>query len=579
VVALLGVLKAGGAYLPLDPAYPGARLAFMLRDARVAALVTREPLLERLPPPARPPDVPVVCLDRDEAALLAEPAAGPEVASTARDLVYVFYTSGSTGEPRGVELEHTGIVNEIFWTQRTFGVTPADRASWLSSPAFAVSRWELWPYLTAGACVVVADAETATSPALLRDWLLARGVTIGFVVTALARPLCALDWPPGGALRVMLVGGEQVTWWPPPALPFEVVVSYGITEASSVRVASWPDRLPRRGLPAPPIGRPIANTRVHVLDESGAPVPVGVPGELYIGGEGLARGYRGLPELTARRFVPDPFDPRPDARLYRTGDRARWLPDGTVDFLGRLDGQVKVRGARVEPAEVEAAIVRHPAVRAAAVLARADASGDRRLVAFVAPEASGEGHAAVDAEELRRWAAAELPPPMVPSLFVLLDALPLSLNGKVDRRALSAMPLPRPALRRAFVAPRTPVESAVAALWAELLGVSPVGADDDFFELGGHSLLAARMLARLRDTLGAEVAPRDLFERPTVAAVAAAVAAVGAAAGPAAIPVERGEAERLLAAVDRLDDAQVAALLERLAPGAEHGGGRAGPHA
>ncbi|MBV9774839.1 MAG: amino acid adenylation domain-containing protein, partial [Gemmatimonadetes bacterium] len=517
VVALLGVLKAGGAYVPLDPGYPAARLEAMLADSGVAVLLTQERLRGLLPAQA---GVEVVALDGARPEITRESAGSleREVAMDAAGLAYVIYTSGSTGTPKGVMNAHRGVVNRLCWMQAEYGMTPDDVVLQKTPFSFDVSVWEFfWPLMT-GARLVMARPEGHRDPAYLRDVVEREGVTmLHFVPSMLQHFVEAAGAERCRSLRRVICSGEAL----PPALverfherfspSVELHNLYGPTEAA-VDVTHW--ACERGGaVRVVPIGRPVWNTRLYVLDGSGEPVPVGVPGELHIGGVQVARGYLGREELTAEKFVPDPFSSEEGARLYRTGDRARWRSDGALEYLGRLDGQVKVRGFRIEPGEIESVLRRHLRITDCAVLAREDTPGERRLVAYVVGSA--------DAGELREHLRAGLPEYMVPSAFVSLDTLPLTPNGKLDRRAL---PAPEYGCAGgAYVAPRSPTEEVLAGIWAEVLGLERVGAHDRFFELGGHSLLATRVVSRIREVLGAELPLRALFEGPTVAELAVRV--------------------------------------------------------
>ncbi|MDP9104340.1 MAG: non-ribosomal peptide synthetase [Candidatus Eremiobacteraeota bacterium] len=555
VVCLLGVWKAGGVCLPLDPREPEGRLAFFLADARASVLLTHQ----RFARAFSTRTVRTVCTDTERHLIEQQRSDNPVNEATSHNLAYIFYTSGSTGQPKGVGLEHLGIVNEVAWTQRYFNVVPADRASWISAPAFAISRWELWSYVTAGASIHIVPQAIAADPPELRNWLIRKQITIGFLITSLAEQMYTFDWPADVALRVLITGGEPCRRWPSPSLPFTVVVSYGITETSSVRTVFRTDSALSNRDSSPPIGRPIANTRVYVLDAALEPAPVGVRGELYIGGEGLARGYVGRPELTAQRFLPDPFSAALGARMYRTGDLARYLPDGNIEFLGRADHQVKVRGVRIEPGEIEALLNRHPAVGEALVLVHTDAVGEQRLVGYVAAR-PGES---VAAGPLRRWLQEQLPQALIPTAFVLLDAMPRLRNGKLDRQALLAREIVQQ--HETYVAPRNPVEARLAAIWAELFRVEQVGVHDDFFELGGHSLLAVKMLSRVRDAFRLQVTEARFFERPTVADLAAAIAETPSRQrdgdASAIERVHRDRIDHLMERVNRLSDDELALLL------------------
>jgi amino acid adenylation domain-containing protein len=510
VAAFLGVMKAGGAYLPLDPGYPAERLGYMLADSGAAALVSTSTLAATLPAH----DGSVLLLDRDAGEIASHDPSSPDVDVTPEGAAYVIYTSGSTGRPKGVVNTHAGICNRLRWMQEHFGIGAGDRILQKTPFGFDVSVWELfWP-LMAGATMVPARPEGHREPAYVAELIERERVTVAHFVPSMLQLFA--DEPAAArctSLRHVVCSGEAL-----PAkladrlleiLPgTELHNLYGPTEAA-VDVTAWRCRA---GDESVPIGWPVANTRVYVLDDGGLPLPAGVPGELYLGGVQVARGYLGRPALTAERFVPDAFSPTPGARLYRTGDRARRRADGQVEYLGRLDGQVKIRGFRVETGEVEAALAAHPRVRDAAVVARSDASGDVRLTGYVACD--GEAPASA---ELRAWLQGRLPEPMVPAAFVALPALPLSPNGKVDRRAL---PLPEtPARGAVLLPPSGDTEREIAALWGELLGIGEVGAEDNFFDLGGHSLLVAKVHRRLRDRApGLTVV--DLFRHPTVRSLA-----------------------------------------------------------
>jgi len=514
VVGLLGILKAGGAYVPLDPSYPKERLAFMLEETEAPVLLIQEGLTEKL----NNMEQEVVCLDTGWEVISREPAENPLADTGPGNLVYVIYTSGSTGKPKGVEIEHRGLVNLVSWQQRTLTVSEADQATQLGALSFDVTVTELWPYLTAGARIhLVPDDETATSPFKLRDWLVSEAITISDLVTPLAELVLPLSWPRSSTLRVLLTGGDRLSAYPSDTLPFELVNVYGPTEYTAV--TTWGTIAPNpRTLSPPPIGRPIDNTQVYLLDEHLQPVPVGVPGELHVGGVGLARGYLKRPELTAERFIANPFSHDAGARLHKTGDLARYLPHGEIEFLGRLDRQVKIRGFRVEPGEIETILGQHPAVKKAVVLTRQRAPNrstpavDKYLAAYVVPHQDSS----LSIRALRSFLKERLPDYMVPSAWVMLERLPLTPSGKVDR---SALPLPeatRPELNGAFVAPCTAVEEWLAGVWQEVLGLERVGVDDNFFELGGHSLLAVQVISRLQSAFQADVPLRCLFEAPTV---------------------------------------------------------------
>lgn len=525
IIALLAVLKAGAAYLPLDPTCPRERLAWLLADAGARLLLSHTALAAGLDTPP-----PTVCVDALEDEQDRAAPTDPDIPVRPEQLAYLIYTSGSTGAPKGVAVSHRGLANLVAWHGRAFAVTGADHASQLANPAFDATVWEIWPYLCAGARISLADGTAAGTPEGLRDWLAARRITIGFVPTPLAEPLLALDWPPDTALRCLLTGGDRLRRRPPPGLPFTLVNNYGPTE-NSVVTTSGPVG-PEGPLP-PDLGRPVDNHRVHILDRRLNPVPVGVAGELCVAGPGLARGYRGQPGRSAAGFVPNPFAATPGERLYRTGDLARWLPDGRIDYLGRLDAQLKIRGLRIEPGEIEHALATCPGVRDCVVTVRSGADGGGRLVAYLVTDTP------LDPSDLRDRLGRRLPHYLIPTAFVALDALPLTAHGKVDRAALPEPPDPA----SDAVPPRDALERVLAGIVREALGREALGVEDNFFALGGHSLLATRVLSRVRDTLRVEVPLPAFFKAPTVAGLALAVKS---------LDYRPGQGEKIAAALEKL---------------------------
>jgi amino acid adenylation domain-containing protein len=521
LVALLGVQKAGAAYLPLDPSYPRQRLAFMLDDSGAALVLTEERLAGALPRFGGT----VLDLDADWPRVAAEPAT-PPAAGPGR-LAYTIYTSGSTGRPKGVLVEHGGLVNFLASLRREPGLAAADVLLAVTTLSFDIAALELFLPLAVGARLVLAGRDTAADGRRLAAAIEECGATALQATPATWRLLLETGWRGSGRLKI-LCGGEAL-----PRPLAEQLLSrgaavwnlYGPTETT---IWSTLCRVEPGDSPVP-IGRPLANTTIYLLDRRLHPVPPGAVGELYIGGAGVARGYHGRPDLTAERFVPDPFGTAAGRRLYRTGDLARFLADGSLLFLGRADHQVKVRGHRIELGEIEARLAEHPAVGAAVVLAREDRPGDQRLVAYVLPAA---GEAPPEGRELRAFLHERLPAAAVPGTFVPLAAWPLTPNGKIDRRAL---PAPEAAADAGDQAPRAGLERAIAAVWREVLGVERVGARDNFFDLGGHSLLLARVHARLAETLAVELTMVDLLRHPTVGSLAAFLRAErgAAAAGPA----------------------------------------------
>jgi amino acid adenylation domain-containing protein len=520
-VAVLAVLRAGAAYVPLDPEHPPARLALLAEDSAISLLLTHSGLAGRFAGTG----VRVVAIDarRRRCAPLPPPApdAGPEA------LAYLMYTSGSTGRPKGVAMPHRALLNLVAWQLSRSGDQEGVRTLLLASPGFDVSFQEAFSTWCGGGTLVVAPGGVRGDPAALLALLEAERVNRvflpPFVLHLLARTALARGRTAPAGLHTVVTAGERLRVTPEivrflAAGGVELMNQYGPCEthvATEEPLRGEPDGWP----PDPPVGQPIANFRAYVLDAVLRPVPPGCAGELYLGGAGLARGYSGRPAETAARFGPDPFADAPGARMYHTGDRARWRADGRLEFLGRVDDQVKVRGFRVEPGEVEAALAAHPGVRDAAVAAHVDAAGERMLVGYVVPAPASPP----DDDALREWLRARLPEHMVPGAIVRLDSLPLSPNGKVDRRALPAPGPGRPAQGVEFVPPRSELEEAIAAIWREVLELERVGVHDRFFDVGGHSLRATQVLSRMEESLGLEIPLRRLFETPTVAGLALAV--------------------------------------------------------
>jgi amino acid adenylation domain-containing protein len=509
VVAALAVLKAGGAYLPLDPGSPPDRLAFILNDAQPAALVTQS----RFAAKAGAGSWKLINLDDDSFPVWTESNGLPHASLTPENLAYVIYTSGSTGQPKGVQVTHSGLCNLVAWHGNAFGVTAADRATQLASLGFDAAVWEMWSHLSVGASLYIVPEDVRVSPELLRDWMVANKITISFVPTALAERLILADWPRETALRYLLTGADTLHHYPGD-LPFTLINNYGPTEATVVATSGPIGR--QRPDVRPPIGRPIANTTIHILDEQLHPVPAGEVGEMYIGGAGVARGYLNRPELTAERFIRDPFNSSNGAHLYRTGDLARWLADGQIAYVGRADEQIKIRGFRIEPNEIVSLLNSHPGVLASAVVAREETADTKRLLAYVV----SNGTHSPSAGELRALLRVQLPDYMLPSTFIRVDELPISPNGKVDRDALPAPDADKILQEDEFVAPRTPLEERVTAIIASLLALDRVGVNENFFLIGGHSLLGTQLIARVRDAFGVDLSLRSIFDLPTPAQLA-----------------------------------------------------------
>jgi amino acid adenylation domain-containing protein len=516
IVGALGILTAGGAYLPLDPALPENRLVSMLDDAEASVVVTNPALASggRL----RSHSQPLVLLDGKGQVESTGSSEDSTVEIALESLAYVIYTSGSTGIPKGVEITHRNLLNLIHWHQGEFDVTPADRASHLASVGFDAAGWELWPYLVTGASIHIPHADLRHNAEELRNWMVSEKITISYLPTPLAERMITLDWLPDCSLRILLTGGDVLHQRPRAGLPFKVVNNYGLTECSVVSTSG--EILAEEHVGSlPSIGRPIANTQVYILDEQFRQVPSGTPGEIHIGGIGVARGYRNAPAHTADRFLPNSFDKELGSRLYKTGDLGKYLPDEQIAYLGRCDQQIKIRGFRVEPEEIVAVLNHHPSVQGSAVVVRETGENDRRLAAYLV----FHSHAIPTVGDLRDYLRIHLPEYMVPATFVQLESLPLTDNAKVDRSALPA-PNTGNTLRDAVTeGPRTPVEARVGEILATVLGFTEIGVNDNFFLLGGHSLLGAQLIARLQDAFGVEVGLRALFDGPTVARLSSEV--------------------------------------------------------
>jgi amino acid adenylation domain-containing protein len=562
LVGILGILKAGGSYLPLDPHYPPQRISFMLTDVAVDVLLTQQRLLKMLPPHTAK----VVCLDSDWTCIAQQREDNLPTQACADNLVYVIYTSGSTGQPKGSMIQHRSLVNHALNMVKVYELKPGSRMMQFFSLSFDASAEDFFPTLLSGATLVchpdpfaytvlqfLAFCEQHHITTLHLPVVYWHEVVDRLASDGLTLPAC---------VEVLSVGGESPsaaklqTWAGCTGRRVKFRNVYGPTETTvTSAVYETVDEIDTtHGGARVPIGRPINNTQLYLLDRHLRPVPLGVPGELYIGGLGLARGYLNRPDSTAEKFIPNPFSSVPGARLYKTGDQARYLLDGKIVFLGRGDQQVKIRGYRIELGEIEITLARHPQVREAVIVAREDRPGDSRLAAYVLsiPERTVTG------SELRDYLAEGLPEYMIPSVIMFVKEWPLTPNGKVDRRALSP---PAQMLRaEEYVAPRTSVEEVLASIWAEVLGVERVGVNDNFFELGGHSLLTTQMIAQVRESLQVELLVRSLFEAPTVAELAAVLLEVS------------NEHERTMETADlllklaQLSDDEVEAMLDQRKP-------------
>jgi amino acid adenylation domain-containing protein len=542
LVGLLGILKAGAAYLPLDPAYPKERLVFMIVDADVKVVVTQKEFKNRTPESSRH-----VCLDSDWEEIEKESSSDSPARATSPDnLAYVIYTSGSTGKPKGVLIQHRGVVNVIEASIKKFAINRGSRVAQLASLNFDASVLEIFSALLSGASLLLVDSLVLMSGPELGRLLRESGATTMAIPPSLLDLVPAGDYP---ALRSIVVGGEACTaeiaaLWSGGRLFFN---AYAPTEATIYSTLMLCAEEERR---KPTLGRPIQNMQVYLLDQHGQPALAGVPGELHIGGVGVARGYLNRPELTAEKFIPDAFSGKPGARLYKTGDLARFLPDNNLEFLGRTDHQVKVRGFRIELAEIETVLGEHPLVREVAVVAREDAPGDKRIAAYIVPRV-GDAPAISD---LRNHMKRRLPDYMLPSIFVVLESMPLTETGKIDRESLPAPEQSRPALEQSYAAPATALENIVAGIFGEVLKIERVGVCDNFFELGGHSLLATRVVSKIRQIFAIELQVRKLFEEPTVNGLASVI-----------LKNESARIERtaeLLCEISTMSDDAVTAMLE-----------------
>ncbi|HVG45249.1 MAG TPA: amino acid adenylation domain-containing protein, partial [Longimicrobium sp.] len=544
IVSILAVLKAGGAYVPLDPGYPSERLRLMLADSSVRVLLSRSDLAGVV----EAGGLSVVHLDQAADALASESAEAPRSGATAENLAYIVYTSGSTGKPKGVMVAHRHVVQLVVETDYV-RFRPGDRIAQASNASFDALTFEAWGAFLNGATLVGIPRDVLLSPPALREMLRDERITTLYQTTALLNQLSREQPDVFAPLRDVLFGGQAADADSVRRLlkaggPERLLHMYGPTETTAW--CSWEqvEHVAEDALTVS-VGRATGNQRIYLLDAALKPAPVGVSGEAYVGGDGVVRGYLERPGLTAERFVPDPFAAEPGARMYRTGDRLRWKADGRLEFVGRVDEQVKVRGFRIEPGEIEATLTAHAGVHEARVIVREDEPGEQRLVAYVVGEA--------DADALREHLRLSLPEYMVPGAFVALERIPLTPNGKLDVKALPALDLASAGER--YVAPRTPTEEGLAGIWAEVLRLERVGVEESFFELGGHSLLATRVVSRVRDVFAIELPLRTLFESPTVAGLALQVEKLVLAR------VEESELADALEQLEGLSDDEVMQLL------------------
>ncbi len=510
VVGLLGILKAGGAYVPIDPDYPKERLAYMLEDSSVPVLLTQNQLVAKLPKT----QAQLVCLDTGWKVISQESQENPHSEVKPNNLSYVIYTSGSTGKPKGVQIGHQSLVNFINSMTNEPGLTTSDRLLAITTICFDIHTLEIYLPLTVGATIILASREVAMNGSKLASQLANYGVSAMQATPATWQMLLAANWLGSSELKA-ICGGETLRQSLANSLLAKVGDLwniYGPTETTVWSTTSkvTPKRVSRHQDAPESIGQAIANTFIYILDSHLQPVPIGIPGELHIGGTGLARGYLNRPELTEQKFIPSPFSNEPGSRLYKTGDLARYLPDGNIEFLSRIDSQVKIRGLRIELGEIEARLTENSQVQEAVVIAREDIPGDKRLVAYIV---SGETLPSIS--QLRSNLKQKLPDYMIPSAFVTLDALPLTPNGKINYRGLPAPDISR-ASEITFIPPNTPTQELLAAIWSQVLGIEKIGVDHNFFELGGHSLKATQVISQIRQVFGIELPLKTLFEEPTV---------------------------------------------------------------
>jgi len=502
VVGMLGILKAGGAYVPVDPEYPSDRIRYMLEDTGATLVLSNQANREKLPGSS---PVQIIELDGDWQEIEKEKGSHAKADISPNHLAYVIYTSGSTGRPKGVMIEHQGLANLVGWHNQEYEVREESKATAMAGVGFDAFGWEIWPYLSAGASILIIDDDTRLSAAALWAIFTEKGITHSFISTAMVPEFVDTTRQKAGSIKYLLTGGDKLPGINLGGISYKLVNNYGPTE-NTVVATSY---IVTEGGKTPPIGKPISNTQIYILSDENELAPVGVTGEITIGGSSLARGYLNNAELTAEKFISDPFDEEAGARLYKTGDLGRWLPDGNIEYMGRKDDQVKIRGYRIELGEIESVLNQGGMIKQGVILVKEDTNGNKRLVGYAVPQGT------FDRQAIQNYLSTKLPEYMVPATWVEMESLPLTPNGKIDRKAL-----PDPGLTdmaAGYVAPRNETEAKLAGIWQELLGVERVGIYDNFFELGGHSLLAMRVVSMIREELNVELKIRDLFVYPTIA--------------------------------------------------------------
>ena len=554
---LLAILKAGGAHVNLDPTYPKDRLCYMMEDARSSILLTQQ----RFATGEVKSEITTVCIDSDRDKFEQLSEQNPESGVSADNAAYVVYTSGSTGRPKGVVNTHGPLVNLSLWHQRTFNVTASDRASQIARTGFDASVWELWPYFISGASLHIVDEETRLSAIKVKNWLVEKSITIAWLPPVLAEGLLLEEKLSELSLRVLTAGSDKLLLHPSDQAGFDYFNTYGPTEATVISTCGLLPSQTEQGC-LPSIGRPIANTEIYILDQLLQPVPIGVCGELYIAGISLARGYLKRPALTAEKFIPNPFGEAAGRRLYRTGDLARYQPDGSIEFNGRNDAQVKIHGFRIELGEIETRLSQHPCIESAVVLVQEQPPVGKRLVAYVVADQ------VLSVSELRDYLRQSLPDYMVPAIFVRIDNVPLSPNGKVDRRALPAPDNSNTAEVSDYEPPSTSVEEELVEVWTNLLKLDRIGIRQNFFDLGGHSLLATQLASRIEEKFQVQLPLREVFESPTIAGLAAAIERMreeqGTFESERIEPLPRGDKtlDELIAELQSLSESEVRAILQ-----------------